>query len=255
MPSPFPGMNPYLEQPDLWQQFHGQMMPLFLEQLVVQVRPRYTVHLEEYVYIHELPVEDARRAGRADLSIESESASLAVAVAPLEAPAVAVIDLAVDQERWSYLEIRDRKDRHVVTVMELLSPSNKRRGDDRKSYLAKRRELLSSPINFIELDLLRGGPRMPFREQPNCDYYALVSRPEHRPRVGFWPIALADLLPRIPIPLGQGDADAELNLQDALHRAYDAAGYEDYIYSGEPEPPLTPEQAEWAKAFIPPRAT
>ena len=107
-------------------------------------------------------------------------------------------------------------------------------------------------MHFVEIDLLRGGPRMPWLDMPACDYYAVVSRFEERPeRAGFWPIRLRERLPEIPIPLRQGDADARLDLQQVLHRIYDAAGYAYHIYSGPPEPLLAAEDAAWAQQFLP----
>jgi hypothetical protein len=78
-----------------------------------------------------------------------------------------------------------------------------------------------------------------------------VSRFERRPKAGFWPIGLRDRLPEIPIPLRHGDADARLDLQQVLHRIYDAAGYEYHIYTGPPEPPLSADDAAWAHQFLP----
>ncbi len=160
--------------------------------------------------------------------------------------------MAVDVERLSFVEIRDRRDRQLVTVLELLSPSNKRQGPDREQYLAKRRQLLASDVHLIEIDLLRGGPRMPVEGLPDCDYCIVVSRVENRPEVGIWPIRLRARLPVIPIPLRAPDADARLDLQEALNHLYDAAGYEDYIYTGAPQPPLHPDDAAWARQFLPP---
>jgi Protein of unknown function (DUF4058) len=142
----------------------------------------------------------------------------------------------------------------VVTVIELLSPSNKRAGDDREQYLAKRRELLRSPAHLVEIDLLRGWTRMPQEGRPECDYSVMVSRAEKRRAAGFWPIHLRDRLPVIPVPLRSPDAAARVDLQEALHRAYDGSGYEHFIYLGEPEPSLSPKDAAWARQFIPARA-
>jgi hypothetical protein len=162
--------------------------------------------------------------------------------------------VAIDTERQSYLEIRDRQSREVVTVIELLSPSNKYAGPDREQYLAKRQRLLASWVNLVEIDLLRGGPRMPLVNLPPCDYYALVSRYTDRPDAGVWPIRLREPLPPIPIPLRAPHPDAQLDLQQMLHRLYDAAGYEDYIYTGEPDPALPAEDAGWARSLLPARS-
>jgi hypothetical protein len=167
----------------------------------------------------------------------------------LEAPTHVRLPLA-DLERISFVEVRTREDWQLVTVIELLSPANKKPGPDRDQYLAKRSQLLASPVHFVELDLLRGGPRLPLDDLQECDYYAMVSRAEERPRAGLWPIHLADPLPVLPIPLRPPDADARLDLAAILHRVYDSARYQSYIYAGEPQPRLSAEDAAWARQFV-----
>lgn len=255
MPSPFPGMNPYLEQEDVWHNFHEQLMPHLLEVLVPQVRPGYIVKLDEHVYIHELPAEERWFLGRADIGVTRTGTSTGAQPAGglLEAPAYGRIPPAVDIVRQSFVEIRDRRNREVVTVIELLSPSNKNNGSDREQYLAKRRQLCSGSVHLVEIDLLRGGPRMPIEDLPDCDYYAMVNRREDRPRVALWPVRLRERLPVLPIPLRTPDPAARLDLQELLHHVYDAGGYEDYIFTGTPRPPLHPDDAAWAQQFVPPR--
>jgi len=164
-------------------------------------------------------------------------------------------EFSVDIERLSYIEIRERESLQFITAIEVLFPTNKAPGADRGQYLGKRVWYLAGGVNLVEVDLLRGGARMPVENAPTSDYLVMVSRACQKPKVGLWPFSLRDAMPKIPVPLNPGEREAVLDLQSALHRVYDSAGYEDYIYNGEPEPPLTPEQAEWAKAFIPQRAT
>ena len=104
-----------------------------------------------------------------------------------------------------FLEVRGRLGRELITVLELLGPANKRSGADREQYMAKREELLSSAVHFLEIDLLRGGRRMPLENGRTCDYSVLVSRAEERPRAGFWPIRLRQRLPIVPVPLQSKD--------------------------------------------------
>jgi hypothetical protein len=127
----------------------------------------------------------------------------------------------------------------------LLSPSNKE--SDRAEYLQKRQHYLKSGVGLVEIDLLRGGRRLPLENPPACDYCVMIVRPGDSPRIGVWPMKLRDALPEIPVPLRPADPDAKLAIQDLLHALYDSGGYEDYIYDGEPEPPLTPNDAEWAR--------
>jgi hypothetical protein len=248
-------MNPYFEQPDLWLDFHTEFLSALRRLLAPQVGPKYIVQLEEHIYIHDLPPEPRHRVGRADLSLVQPGGGELTrpALGLLEAPAEVWLP-EQDFEKAPFLEIRDRQGRDLVTVIELLSPSNKRPGDDREKYLAKRRELLRSPAHLVEIDLLRGWAPMPGEGRPECDYSVMVSRAEKRLAADFWPIRLRDRLPVIPIPLRPDDTAARVDLQDVLHRTYDGPGYENFIYSGEPEPSLSANDADWARQCIPARA-
>jgi hypothetical protein len=246
-------MNPYLEQPDVWHDFHESLIPMVRSLLSPQLVPRYFVKIEEHVYIHERADPERRQLiGHSDVSIGSQRLQSATAGSTvLEAPARVLLPPTVEFEREAYLEIRDREHRNLVCVLELLSPTNKNPGSDREQYLAKRLHYLAAAVHFVEIDLLRGGPRMPMEDCPSCDYSVLVSVAAERPRAAFWPLRLTDRLPTIPIPVGADDRPAQLDLQEALHRVYDQAGYHYYIYSGNPEPALTAEQQEWARGLMP----
>ena len=249
MPSPFSGMNPFLEQRSVWHDFHEAFLPAVRQELTQQVRPDFFIRIGEHVYIHELSAEERQFVGRGDVTIHQPGQPQRTSdLATLAAPSHVRLP-AVDIEQVSFLEVCDCDDQRVITVIELLSPSNKRPGPDREQYLAKRSELLRRYVNFVELDLLRGGPRMPMDQLAECDYYALVSRWPERPDAGVWPIRLRDPLPAIPIPLDASHPDATLDLQKVLHRVYDDAGYEDYIYRGQPEPKLSPADQEWARTL------
>jgi uncharacterized protein DUF4058 len=252
MPSPFPGMNPYLEQAAHWQDFHTELLTTIRRTLTPQVGPNYFVQVEEHVTIHDMPPAARSFVGRADASVARSRATdgAGAAMGVLEAPAE--VDLPEqDEERMRFLEIRDRRGRYLVTVIELLSPSNKRSGEDREFYLAKRREMLRSPAHLIEIDLLRGWTPMPLRNRPDCDYSVMVSRAERRPKAGFWAIQLRERLPVIPVPLRLEDGDVRIDLQAALNSAYEAAAYERYIYEEMPEPALGPDDEAWAEQFRP----
>src|SRR5262245_4027501 len=120
MPSPFPGMNPYLEQADVWTDFHDRFVPAVADALAAQVDPRYLVKLQEQLYIHELPAEGRRLAGRGDVSVAPAGSpgGPAAGTAALEDPEVDEL-LDVDAERIPYVEIRDRGNRELVTVVEV----------------------------------------------------------------------------------------------------------------------------------------
>jgi hypothetical protein len=241
-------MNPYLEQESVWHSLHEQFPAYCQEALTAQVRPKYFVKLDVNIYIHELPDGTRRMGGRPDVTLGANPAkSTAGGAATLAAPLYGSFGPAVDVLQEAFVEVHERESRRVVTVIELLSPTNKASGPDRDAYLAKRLRYAHSNVHFVEIDLLRGWQRMPIDGLPACDYCVQVSRAEERPRVGLWPIQLRDPLPTIPIPLLPPDPDARLDLQALLHRLYDAGGYEDYIYTGLPQPALSPGDDQWAR--------
>lgn len=254
MPSPFPGMNPYLEQAGLWRDFHNAFLVTLRAAITPRVVPRYQVEYEESLYIDptgdeprmfaiaDTAVADAHDEVRAD----EKKNGVAVAAAP-----VTVTVPRVAKKKARRLVIRDSSNLEVVTVIEVLSPSNKEAGPDRDKYVEKRMEVLASQANFIELDLLRGGKRLPIRALPDCDYYLLVSRWWERPNIGLWPLKLRDPLPPLHLPLRHGEAEPQIDLKPVLDRTYDDAGYEHRIYRTTPEPPLSPADSEWATRFIP----
>lgn len=167
MPSPFPGMNPYLEQDDVWHDFHQRFATVVAEMIGAQVAARYIVKLDEHAYIHELAAEQ-RQVGLP----------------------------GIDVERQPFVEIRDRAGRKVIAVIELLSPSNKEAGPDREQYLVKRGQLLNSSAHLVEIDLLRRGGRLPPVVLPGTDYCIFVSRADWRPRAGAWSLDCAIRCPR-----------------------------------------------------------
>jgi hypothetical protein len=136
MPSPFPGMNPYLEQEDAWHDFHERFMPVAAEVLNAQVGPEYIVQIDEHLFIHELPPQSRSFLGRGDVTVSElrPSGATGAGAAVVEAPAEVGLP-QVDLEGQSFLEIRDRRNRQLITVLELLSPSNKTPGPDREQYL------------------------------------------------------------------------------------------------------------------------
>jgi hypothetical protein len=245
-------MNPYLEQDDCWQDFHQTYIKELRDQIVSQVGPAYIVKLESHIYVHELGLEGRQFKGRADVGVaqhvQRQVSDMGTAV--LEAPLKVRLP-AVDFEVSDHIEIRDKESRALITVIEMLSPTNKKSGPDREQYLGKRSFLLYKQVHFVELDFLRGWPRMPVPELPACAYYALVRRAsEWPPLLNLWPVGLRERLPIIPIPLRQPDADVRIDLQEILQVAYDSAQYGNYIYEGEPYPALSPDDQTWARDLV-----
>ena len=273
MPSPFPGMNPFLEKPSDWRDFHGNFIVRVQAQLAAQIRPAFIAKTEDHIYLHELSADEraeARRAlaGIGDVVVKRRggtapadgspfgSAGGAVAAAVAEPTVRRRLDtVTVVENREPYLRILDRETREVVTVIELLSPTNKRPGSDRDAFLAKRDRVLASRASYVEIDLLRGGPPTPMDEDPPAGTYrVIVSRGgagpvafgPSRPPADVWVWGLRDPLPKIPVPLRPPHPEAVLDLRAALDRTYDECGLEDYLHLTPPDPPLNPADAAWA---------
>jgi hypothetical protein len=157
------------------------------------------------------------------------------------------VNVPVTEEfRENYLEIRQVATGQVVTVVEVLSPKNKRAGEGREKYNAKRRKVLDSASHLIEIDLLRAGEPQPMEGRGTSDYRVLVSRASERPEAELYPFNLRDLLPRFYLPLQPEDAEPVICLEEILNQAYDAAGLNLTIdYSMQPVPALSEADFQW----------
>jgi len=257
MPSPLPGMDPYIEQPIVWSDFHGRMVTSISAAVNAQVRPRYVARLTPYVTYDHIEISEPT-AIRPDVGVWQmqppaaggvAAATIAVTPAPVESRVL----LEVPLELFS-IEVRAVVDMVLVTAIEILSPVNKRRGHDAyHDYLRKRRDLLRSAAHLIEIDLLRAGERPPLESPvPPAPYYIMLSRVERRTGVQVWPIQLWDKLPVIPVPLREPDPDAVIDLPSIVPRVYDDGGYDLLIDYRQPPPPpdLAPAEAEWLEGFL-----
>lgn len=256
MPSPFPGMDPYLEDPVFWPDVHHELMSVLRAMLNEQIRPRYVVRIEERVYVSD-ELDPGRHVLVPDVRIIEASEENRVARVTEEVAVAEPIvrTTLIDEEiHEAFLQIVDPKTRDVVTVIEVLSPSNKVRGSyGRQSYTHKRHELMHSQVHFVELDFLRGGERMPVEGGlPPCDYLVHVSRVSERPQGRLWPIRMEQSLPLIPIPLADGDPDATVELKHLIERVYENGGYDLLLdYNESPPPPMLSEvQREWLNALV-----
>jgi len=255
MPSPFPGMDPFIESQH-WEGFHHQLISVIAEHLVPQIRPKYYALPQERVYV-EWSENGGGRTIQPDVTVAGDESSRvsparrAGAVATVEPVIVALP--APETIKDSFLSIRSRATDEVVTVIEVLSPTNKRRGADaRAEYLAKRHEVLASETNLVEIDLLRGGQRLPVSEDlPPGDYYAFVCRGNRRYEAEVYAWPLQATLPSIPIPLKPEDADVRLDLQAALATSYDRLGFDYSLDYGRDVVPSLPEREEsWLRQVV-----
>lgn len=247
MPSPFPGMDPFLEG-SLWTTLHFTLSAEIVRQLAPRLRPRYLV-LPAERFVMETPESVAITTADIypDVAVTehhqrpSMHEKAGIAVAPLEL--ATVIPTPVPHVT---IEIRDTLQRQLVTAIEVLSPTNKR-GDGYTEYLSKRRRILRSSAHLLEIDLLRRGHRVPMQKPlPDRPYFIFLSRSEKRPLTEIWPLALHEPLPIVPVPLLPDDADIPLDLQLAFTTTYDLVGYDLAIdYSQAPPIPLQGETAAW----------
>jgi hypothetical protein len=240
MPSPFPGMDPYLEG-SLWTTFHFAFGAELVRQLAPRLRPRYlALPVERLVLDEASEIAVLTSNIYPDVSVLSARPQMPAAHTALggEAPLqlATIIPEAVPHVS---IEIRDVAQRQLVTAIEILSPTNKR-GDGRAEYLAKRRRILLSTAHLLEFDLLRQGHRVPMQQPlPDAPYFVLLSRAERRPLMDIWPIRLDEVLPTIPVPLLTGDADLLLDLQATFTATYDLIGYDLMVdYHERPDVPL-----------------
>jgi hypothetical protein len=258
MPSPFPGMDPYIEG-RRWATFHINMLTVVGNRLVPYLRPRYVIDSEERIYLNHDVEEGQLRHIRPDVQIADMRPGLARGSSAGTAIAEPYrITLPMPEEvRERYLAIRTREGDRLVTVIEILSPANKRAGSyDRTLHLAKRDELIVTGVNVVEIDLLRAGARLPAQEPlPPGDFYAITCRAFERPRAYAYAWTLRDPMPSISIPLADDDADVPLDLQAAFDDVYDHAGFDYSLrYECDPEPALNETDAEWSRALLAGRA-
>jgi hypothetical protein len=258
MASPFPGMDPYLEQ--FWGDVHHRLITYACDQLQGGLPGDLRARVEERVFV-ELPqgqersiYPDIRVVERGRKKVGSAAAVGGVAVAePLR------IRLPGEPVTQGYIEIIDLSTgRRVVTVIEVLSPSNKRPGSGRGLYEQKQQECRDGGVNLVEIDLLRGGPwvlavsRQLVPASHRTPYWFCVYRPRDKHVLGeIYRMPLRERLPAIQVPLRESDADVPLNLQDLIEQCYRNGGYdEDIDYQAEPDPPLAGGDARWADALL-----
>ena len=267
MPSVFPGMDPYLEAPWIWPDFHNSLADSIRSILNEKLPKPYFAQLEAR---SELGIRSPKRIVAPDVSVvrdEGQSAwpatdQTSVAVADQTGVAVSSalrVEFNEETITLTSISIRDtRTQNSIVTLIEILSPSNKRSGQDREHYVQRMREILNDTVtSLIEIDLLRIGQRTWERsdiinahldelEKPT-DYLVTTSRSWSRSGADIYPISLTESLPVIAVPLLASESDVALNLQAAFQRTYDGGPYRRGAvdYKRPPFPSLNDSQEQW----------
>lgn len=251
MGSPFPGMDPYLEHPAWWQDFHLDFIGSLRAHLNARLPMDYSARAHESVRLVEVPPEGRTRAVFPDVALVRDpdpaaaaaSTSGTAVVATLEPVTLPLPQFEEVHEHW--VEITKLPDRELVGVIEVLSPWSKT-GRGHGDYLAKRADLLRQDVHLIELDLLLGGERLPMGLPLLAgDYYALVSHAQRRPNSQVYAWRLRDPLPKIPVPLRAPDPDVLLDLADVFRTTYERGAYERDVYRLPPVPAIRQEDLPW----------
>jgi hypothetical protein len=262
MKSPFPGMDPYLEQ--YWHDVHHALITYARDQIQTRLPADLRARVQQRVFVE--TAEESYRAVYPDVhvveyshrSVEGSSAAQAVPgteLAALEEPLI----LHLDDEpiRQGYIEIVEAASGHrVITTIEFLSPSNKLGGIGQELYLRKQQEVLAAGISLVEIDLTRTGRRilsvLPDRIPPSHRtlYQAVVRRGWRRQEAEIYRMPLDRPLPKIRIPLRPTDSDVLLDLQEIVDMCYLNGKYTDIDYRTDPIPPLTGEEARWADQLL-----
>jgi hypothetical protein len=231
MPSPFPGMDPYLEHPRAWPNIHHRLITAIADVLAPQLLPKYQILVEERIY--QVEGDDSILIGAPDVTVQQTARSITqpmettnLAVAELLSKPISVTLTLPDTVRQSYLEVREIATGQVITVIEVLSPVNKRPGKGRIDYENKRAMVFASSSNFVEIDLLRQWQLLPVEGSPTqSNYRILVSIQENRPQDDLYAFNLPDPIPCFPLPLRSEDVCPVVNLRALLDRIYDRSGY------------------------------
>ncbi len=247
MPTPFPGMDPYLEDPDFWPGVHHRLITAIGDDLAARLARRYYVDVEERTVVA-LP-QGGSSHRRPDVAVVALPCAKRWPRTPRWAPSPSRCRRWC---AWAICKCARQVDHQVVTVIEVLSPFNKRQGPGRADYEAKRMSVLARSVHLIEIDLLRSGEPMPLGGAvPRSAYRLLVSRWDCRPAADLYPFNVTQPIPVIPVPLLPGDEPVALDVGSLLHDIYDRGRYDLRIdYRQEPTPPLAGDAAGWADHLL-----
>lgn len=254
MQCPFPGMDPYIERPAIWADFHDSLITEIRRELQPMLRPKYAALVQHRLYFVE-----AKRPIRPDVSVKDTSYSdqggtATALMTELDQPLV--FELWEEDLREPYIHIIEpAAGNRLITAIEMLSPDNKVAGPGRKKYLKKCSEVRKSRANLVEIDLLRAGkPTLriaapELAEFPPWRYLVAVTRRPNLQEV--YPIPLTQRLPKLAVPLANGDADVRLDLQAAFTRVWQDGPYPVLLnYEAPPPGDLTPDEIKWCEDLL-----
>ncbi|MEO1429353.1 MAG: DUF4058 family protein [Cyanobacteria bacterium J06632_19] len=255
MSSPFPGMNPYLENPELWTEVHHRLITAIADAVEPQLSLEYRVAIEKRTYLGD--TEDSVLVGIPDVAVTTQKNistqnQIATATLPAQGESVTVKLPVPEEKKEAYLEIREVATGYVVTTIEVLSPTNKRSGKGRDAYEEKRRDVLSTPTHLVEIDLLRAGkPMQILSEIPKTNYRILVASGNRRPLAEVFGFNLQEKIPQFLLPLKSEDNEPLVDLQSLLEQVYHRGRFYLAIdYTIEPVPPLNSEDKIWADNLL-----
>jgi Protein of unknown function (DUF4058) len=259
MKSPFPGMDPFIETCGRWEDFHPKLIAEIERTLARRIPERYSVRLGIRPYIVLMNAEgkeestflpDVGLTGPAPFRVTADKTP-AIAETETQDEPVSMRAFIPEPFRETFVEIYlNEPERRLITSIEVLSPSNKRNGSSgRELYLRKRQGILLNSSNLVEIDLLRGGTRMPMIDPwPKSPYTLLVAHRQSAPSCRVWPAHFQKPLPVIPVPLEEPDADVRLDLQPLIDEIYSRSRYaQDLDYTQTVSPRLKADEARWVK--------
>ena len=260
MPSPFPGMDPYLEEQ--WDSVHVLLIAALAAVLKRVLPPGLQARPERQVMLETRSGERLGAVRRPDVSVAGRRGAGPRGGARKEPGGVAstiepvMVDLDPEPPAFRDIRIVDaRDDARLVTAVEVLSPWNKRAGDANEQYRRKLRDFDRAGVSWVEIDLLRGSRRhldvtwdhLPEGRQSR---YMIAVRRSGREAIAAYPFSLRDPLPVVPVPLREGDEDVPLDLPAAMARVYDDGPFDDIDYARPTRPALRGADARWVAEHL-----